>query len=105
MAKPDLIVVGASAGGVEAIQSLAAGLPADLRAAVCIVLHIGNGLNLLPEILGRAGPLPAREVVDGDEILGAHGSREENGRPGQRRVTFRPGSFLEPPAGLEPAAG
>jgi two-component system, chemotaxis family, protein-glutamate methylesterase/glutaminase len=75
VAKPDVIVVGASAGGVEALQTLAAGLPADLPAAVCVVLHIGSGLNgnsLLPEILKHAGALPARQVVDREEIRPGH---------------------------------
>jgi len=71
MARPDIVVVGASAGGVEALQEMAAGFPADLPAAVCVVLHIGKGLggqSLLPEILTRAGPLPAQHVMDREEI-------------------------------------
>jgi two-component system chemotaxis response regulator CheB len=35
----DLIVIGASAGGVTAVRELAAALPADLPAAVCVVIH------------------------------------------------------------------
>jgi two-component system chemotaxis response regulator CheB len=60
--KQDIIVIGASAGGVEALQILAGGLPANLEAAVFVVLHIGTGLNgqsQLPKILARAGPLSA----------------------------------------------
>ena len=40
MAKRDIIVIGASAGGVQALTNLVADLPADLPAAVFIVLHI-----------------------------------------------------------------
>ena len=57
----DLVVVGASAGGVEALKRLVAGLPPDLPAAVCIVLHISPGSpSALAGILQRAGSLPCR---------------------------------------------
>jgi two-component system chemotaxis response regulator CheB len=67
----DIVVVGTSAGGVEALTELAAGLPADLQASIFVVLHIGTGINgqsYLPEILSRAGPLPAVRAQDGDKI-------------------------------------
>lgn len=55
-----LVVVGASAGGVEALRNLVAGFPVGLPAAVVVVLHIPrNAPSALPSILGRAGPLPA----------------------------------------------
>src|SRR5438309_11639466 len=57
-----LIVVGASAGGVRALQRLAAGLPADLRAAVLVVLHIGSHRSVLPEMLSSCGPLRAEHA-------------------------------------------
>lgn len=69
--KPDIIVVGASAGGVEALGVLAAGLPKDLKAAVFVVLHIGRGINghsMLPAILNNAGPLPACHPSDDEAI-------------------------------------
>ena len=60
MHKHDLIVIGASAGGVEALINIVRELPADLRATVFIVLHIARqGTSMLPEILSRAGNLPA----------------------------------------------
>jgi two-component system, chemotaxis family, protein-glutamate methylesterase/glutaminase len=71
MSKRDIIVVGASAGGVEALKVLAGGLLADLPAAVVVVLHIGTGINgqsFLPDILTSAGPLPAVRPADGERL-------------------------------------
>jgi two-component system chemotaxis response regulator CheB len=68
-----VIVVGASAGGVEALSRLVSGLPRDLAAAVLVVLHITpSGTSVLPAILSRAGSLPASHAEDGEPI--------ENGR-------------------------
>lgn len=53
MAKHDVIVIGASAGGVEAISRVVADLPRDLHASVFVVLHVSRGRSLLPEILSR----------------------------------------------------
>ncbi len=65
----DLIVIGASAGGVEALQTLVAALPGDLPAAVCVVLHVpGQATSVLPQILARAGPLPAAHAQDGEPL-------------------------------------
>jgi len=66
---PTLVVVGASAGGVEALTALAAGLPADLDAAVCIVLHLrADATSRLAEIISRAGELPASQARDGERL-------------------------------------
>lgn len=65
--------MGASAGGVEALQLVVAGLPAQLPAAVFIVLHLApNAPSKLAQILDLAGPLPVRRPADGDPILPGH---------------------------------
>ena len=63
----ELIVVGASAGGIEALNQLLRGLPADLPAALAVVVHVSpNGAGLLPRVLSRAGPLPALQPRQGE---------------------------------------
>jgi len=65
----DIIVIGASAGGVEALGILVEALPADLDAAIFVVLHIPpNGFSALPSILSRRGPLQALHPVHGEPI-------------------------------------
>ena len=62
------VVVGASAGGVEALRRLIARLPEDLDASVFVVLHLPtNAHSALPQILERAGRLPVHHAIDGEE--------------------------------------
>lgn len=66
----DVVAIGASAGGVEALATVAATLPADLTAAVLVVLHVSEtGTSVMPAILDRAGPLPAASGRDGETIV------------------------------------
>ncbi len=61
----DAIVIGASAGGVEALLLLLPALPASLRASVLIVQHLPrNRPSLLAEIFGRRCALPVMEAED-----------------------------------------
>ncbi|MEV5712563.1 chemotaxis protein CheB [Amycolatopsis mediterranei] len=65
----DLVVAGASAGGVEALRTMVAGLPADFPAAVVVTMHLGAGTHsALARILDRVGPLPATTACHGAPI-------------------------------------
>jgi two-component system, chemotaxis family, protein-glutamate methylesterase/glutaminase len=64
----DIIVIGASAGGVDALRLIAAGLPADLPAAVFVTIHVPPGGALLHEVLSRAGALPAETASEAAAI-------------------------------------
>ena len=69
----DIVVIGASAGGVEALCALVARLPADIPAALFIVLHVSpTAVSILPEILSRKGPLPAEHPANGTPITHGH---------------------------------
>ncbi len=65
----DVIAIGASTGGVDALQQVCAGLPGDLAAAVLVVLHRpADGPNLLGEILERQCRMPVGVAADGEQV-------------------------------------
>src|SRR5262245_42965428 len=69
----DIIVVGTSAGGVEALAGMARGLPVGFPASVFVVCHTQAGTrSVLPEILSRAGPLLANHPTDGEPFHPGH---------------------------------
>jgi two-component system, chemotaxis family, protein-glutamate methylesterase/glutaminase len=73
MSGHDIVVIGASSGGVEALRKLVGDLPEYLPAALFVVTHFPEGVpSVLPQILTRAGPLRAMHAEDGDAV--------ENGR-------------------------
>jgi two-component system, chemotaxis family, protein-glutamate methylesterase/glutaminase len=68
-----IVVVGASAGGVEALKLLVRGLPEQFPAAVVAVLHIPPQVpSLLAGILDRKGPLRVVEPIDGESLQPGH---------------------------------
>ena len=58
MTKHNIIVIGTSAGGVEALCELNKHLPEKLDASVFVVMHVGTE-TMLPQILSRCGNIPA----------------------------------------------
>jgi two-component system chemotaxis response regulator CheB len=65
----DIVVIGASAGGLEAISQILREMPHDVDAAILIVLHTANRAgSFLPQIFERASRLPVRHPADGDSI-------------------------------------
>jgi two-component system chemotaxis response regulator CheB len=99
----DIVVVGASAGGVPTLKELVSLLSPDFAAAMFIVQHMSPGAqSLLPQILARSGPLPASSpedlevirpghiyiarpdhhlLVEGDHVRVVRGPRENRHRP------------------------
>jgi two-component system chemotaxis response regulator CheB len=71
--KRDIIVIGTSAGGVDALRILCRGLPSDLPAALFVVQHLAASTrSVLPELLTRAGVLPAASPREGERIRQGH---------------------------------
>jgi two-component system, chemotaxis family, protein-glutamate methylesterase/glutaminase len=65
----DIVAIGTSAGGHQALSALAAALPADLPAALVVAMHLPLGKpSMLADLLARSGPLPAAFAVDGERI-------------------------------------
>ncbi|MCA1436501.1 chemotaxis protein CheB [Bradyrhizobium sp. BRP20] len=69
MGNRDIIVIGGSAGATAPLKQILSRLPADLPAAVFIVLHIpAQGIGILSTVASSAGPLPVRQAEDGMKI-------------------------------------
>ena len=64
-----MIVIGASAGGIEALQNLLFGLPPDFGAAILIVIHTAAQDGFLDQVLRRSAHLPTSHAQDGKRIL------------------------------------
>lgn len=73
MLKPDIIVIGASAGGLKAFETIVSQLPSNLPAAVFIVWHISPDYpSLLPEILAKFTPLRVKHASGKEPIRPGH---------------------------------
>ncbi|MGH6671308.1 MAG: chemotaxis protein CheB [Xanthobacteraceae bacterium] len=73
MANRDVLAIGTSAGGVQALLFLARNFPSDFPASVLITIHLPSHVrSSLDQILSRAGPLPAVFASDGETIRRAH---------------------------------
>ena len=69
----DIVVVGTSAGGVEALRALVGGLPQDFPGSIFIVMHTApDSPGVLAEILDRSGPLPAAHATNREHIRPGH---------------------------------
>src|SRR5262245_33789751 len=70
MGKRDIIVVGASAGGIEPLKDLITRLPADLAATVLVVVHLpADDETRLPQILNRERGLRVKLAEDDEPLL------------------------------------
>jgi two-component system, chemotaxis family, protein-glutamate methylesterase/glutaminase len=96
MTQKHLVVVGASAGGLEALRSLVSRLPDKFPAAIGVVLHTApESPGVLADILDRSGPLPATSPHDTQRIEAGHiyvapPDRHLLIEPGHLRVTKGP---------------
>ena len=85
-----IIAVGASAGGIHALERLVAALPRELPFAVAIVLHIpATAPSMLAEIIGRRTTAPVHTARDGEPLRPGHISVA----PPDRHLIVRPQRF------------
>jgi two-component system, chemotaxis family, protein-glutamate methylesterase/glutaminase len=67
-----IVVIAASAGGLEPLRCIIAALPVSCTASVFVVVHIGRNPSVLPSLLRRTGGLPAAFAQDGAFIEAGH---------------------------------
>ena len=69
MTRCNVVVIGASAGGVSSLMRLVSLLPADMDAAVAVAVHVPEtSTSALPAILTRQGSLEATHAIDGEAL-------------------------------------
>ena len=69
---PPIVAIGASQGGVEALNTIISGLGSDFPSPILVVLHIGASPSILPSILSEADGMPACFASSGDKIRPGH---------------------------------
>lgn len=67
-----IVVIGGSAGSIDALKGILAGLPKDFAAAVLVVVHIGSTRSALPDVLDDDSTLPVRHASQGQPIAAGH---------------------------------
>jgi two-component system, chemotaxis family, protein-glutamate methylesterase/glutaminase len=69
MPSRDVVVIGASAGGLEALSVIMGALPGSLPACILVVVHSSpHSGSLLPDILQRVSALPVAYAREGDAL-------------------------------------
>ena len=68
----DTVVIGASAGGIQALRTIVRELPSPFPAAILIVLHIGSHESALAAILRASGRHPVLQPHDGEAVRPGH---------------------------------
>src|SRR5215471_13445669 len=72
-AKPVIVAIGASAGGVQALQALIGALPEKSGAAFVVVVHLDPGKRSeLSNILGLRTRMPVVQVEDNEKLIADH---------------------------------
>jgi two-component system chemotaxis response regulator CheB len=65
----EVVVIGASAGGIQALVEIVGKLPSDFPGIIFVVVHVPPIESKLPAILSRAGALPAVHAVQNEPIV------------------------------------
>jgi two-component system CheB/CheR fusion protein len=68
-----IVGVGASAGGIEALEALFSPMPAEPGMAFVVVTHLGpNHESMLADIIARHTAMPVHPIRDGDAVVINH---------------------------------
>ena len=79
----DILVIGGSAGSIEALKAIIHDLPANFSASVFVVVHVSpESPGVLAQLLSRAGSLEATSPLDQEDIQqGSRSARAERESP------------------------